>query len=1460
MPNILKKIVATATLVACATLGASPAAALTADELQTQITALLETIAGLQAQLATLTGDSGSTGTVTGCTITSFDTSLKVGSRGDDVKCLQIILNSDAETQLAASGVGSAGSETTYFGPLTKSAAIKFQEKYASEVLTPLGLSGGTGYVGNSTRAKLNTMISTSGDTSGGDTSGGDTSGGDTTTPTAGENKIELAADTSAAATVAKGAQNVIFMKTNVCTAAEANTVSKITVTRTGIAADTDISYIKLYEGATQVGATQALNTVTHKAVFSSLNWTIPANTCKVLSIKASLASGSQQGNSPKLAITASTDVVSTVALDGVFPITSNAKTIAGISTGYVVVASYSSPSGSVLAGGVEQGLAGFRFTASSSEAIKLHAVTVTEVGSSVDSDLTNIKLFYGTTQLGLTVASLINGKATIDFSDTPLEILASGQKTLTVYADVGTSNGVNDREVIFEVSANTDVTAYGSNSGGQVVAYGTTYLTDVWPATGETITVTLGNLNISKDTNYTPSDQDYSRGTLQNDIVAFKFVAGAEEGVRVTQIKLQEVTSGLADSDIMNITLYDAETGEIVAGPASQVSGFVTFGSYTTGLDASGLFDLAKSETKTILVKADVSSAAVVRSDAIGFKLTDVQTYIRADGLSSGNDLGSTEILGTDSIGNDTTHNIIQYGTLTVGPSSETPSAATYAVGVSSYEFAKFDLTSTGEDIVITQLNVFFGTGTDDAASSTAADAADVNNVKLYDGSTLLASDSAISSGYATFGINLTVAKNTAKTLTVVADVPTGSDADGLQAWITEADKVTADGKDSGVTLTVAASNWEAVNGNVMTMGEPGVAVKAATAPATKTFIKNSTGVKVTTLYLTASSTENVKITKIRVAGDATTSEDLADGIAAFSEARYTENGLVVRDTVSNVKLYDGSTQVGSTVPTMTNGASTTYADFTGLSLSIPKGTTKAIDVVLDVTNSSTTGIYYYFGIATSTDVSGSGADSGTALTGTTVTMVSGGISGQGMVFGSAGSLAISLDVDRAIAATYVAGDSKVEIGSWKFTGTNEEILIEKIQIEVTNSSAATGTSISYTGGVSGLYALATSATPFQFKYSINDATPVTCSVTWDESDEAATTTDMFVTAMSSASSTCSAAVNASITGTTIVLFPVSAAGRSIEITDGAAVNAADDLKLGLKYGGTETVARYAGLNSSVETVYLYSGSTLLGTSYVGADVADKVIFTFPSGSEVEIPVGNKVLTAKVDLSAYNAGLIEGSTLKFAIGDGSTDYIDLITAKGKNSGTAFTTGSIVDSSDATVTALTAYEMWLYAAKPVLSLNTLSPSGAKVPNSAQEVLRFDVTNSHPSIEININAIQFDISNSATGAGWDKTYNLYKLTDTGTSLGSGTSYANTTATDVVGWVTIYPTSGNIIGADSTVTYVLKADTSSMNSVAGSTNDILILSIEDDSFYWDDGIAANAHLEVSGLPVQGNTLTY
>jgi hypothetical protein len=80
----------------------------------------------------------------------SFGYDIRERATGQLVRYLQIVLNADPETRVASSGGGSPGNETNYFGPGTRNAVIKFQQKY--------GISA-TGFVGSQTRAKINEIL-----------------------------------------------------------------------------------------------------------------------------------------------------------------------------------------------------------------------------------------------------------------------------------------------------------------------------------------------------------------------------------------------------------------------------------------------------------------------------------------------------------------------------------------------------------------------------------------------------------------------------------------------------------------------------------------------------------------------------------------------------------------------------------------------------------------------------------------------------------------------------------------------------------------------------------------------------------------------------------------------------------------------------------------------------------------------------------------------------------------------------------------------------------------------------------------------------------------------------------------------------------------------------------------------------------------------------------------------------
>ncbi len=105
-------------------------------------------------------GDGGgpTSGAAAGSTSVSrapLSRTLTLGSTGEDVRTLQMILNASADTAVAASGPGSSGQETTRFGPATLAAVKAFQSKYG--IATAKNPAYGT--VGPATRTKLNALL-----------------------------------------------------------------------------------------------------------------------------------------------------------------------------------------------------------------------------------------------------------------------------------------------------------------------------------------------------------------------------------------------------------------------------------------------------------------------------------------------------------------------------------------------------------------------------------------------------------------------------------------------------------------------------------------------------------------------------------------------------------------------------------------------------------------------------------------------------------------------------------------------------------------------------------------------------------------------------------------------------------------------------------------------------------------------------------------------------------------------------------------------------------------------------------------------------------------------------------------------------------------------------------------------------------------------------------------------------
>ncbi len=126
--------------------------AITIDELKAQIANLQLRISQLITQLAQLQGN----GATAWCH--NFTANLGVGSRGEEVQNLLAALHRSDVWNGESGCQGDGHGPCITFDEGVASAVVAFQEKYKSEVLTPYGLKRGTGFVGKSTRAKLNKL------------------------------------------------------------------------------------------------------------------------------------------------------------------------------------------------------------------------------------------------------------------------------------------------------------------------------------------------------------------------------------------------------------------------------------------------------------------------------------------------------------------------------------------------------------------------------------------------------------------------------------------------------------------------------------------------------------------------------------------------------------------------------------------------------------------------------------------------------------------------------------------------------------------------------------------------------------------------------------------------------------------------------------------------------------------------------------------------------------------------------------------------------------------------------------------------------------------------------------------------------------------------------------------------------------------------------------------------------
>lgn len=865
------------------------------------------TISNVQASLTGGTPTGGTGGTTVGSYV--FNTNLTMGSTGADVKNLQKVLNSDPDTIVAASGVGSAGNESSSFGALTKAAVIKFQKKYS---ITPA-----VGYVGAITRAKLNTI-----------------GGGVVVVPPPGTTPPVVPVGTgltvSAAAQPAAmlfplSAARVPFTKINFTAGYDgAVTVNSLVVQRGGPSVDADVaSVVLLDENGNQVGLSKTLNSA-HQVTLSEA-FVVPAGQTRTMTLAANRPATDGDSSGAGAVFTLSLVAVNTSAtVSGSLPIVGTAQTgNSGLTIGSITNAR-GSLDPSAQAGGVSKnvGTTGYTFssikvTAGSTEDVLIKSIRWNQASSSASSDMANIVTVVD----GVTYPTVVDstGKYYTANFGTGIKIEKGMFKEISIKGDI---IGGSTRTIAFNIEKTTDL-----NVSGVTLGYGITPPTsgtgfsagNIWYA-GSTITINSGTLTVTSDVVSAPA-QNIAINVAGQPLGGFN-VDVKGEPISVASLVFTAATSSASDTAgsglITNASLVD-QNGAVLAGPVdatlTAATGGLTFTFSDTITFPVGITKLQlKGKVPTTASNNEAYAVSTIPSS--GWTTVTGQVTNQTITPSSGTITASTMTVKSSAL------------TITESPD---PAAQTVVSGVQNYTMANYllDATASGEDVRLSALNMAL-------TAPSAAQAANLTNCVLSNGSTSLTTGSNAvnpSAGAPTnqnfiFDSALVIPKGTSKSLALKCNVSTA--ASGAFQWGVTATQ-SATGVTSGQSVTISQTNS---NGQVLTMTTSGGALTVAldsSSPSYTIAASNTTGNTVSVLRFHAA-TEDIALQTIAL--------------------QMTGASSTVSD-VTRVTLWDGTTQIGEA----TFGSGATNASGNRIATStlttnviVPKDSDKVITVKVDL------------------------------------------------------------------------------------------------------------------------------------------------------------------------------------------------------------------------------------------------------------------------------------------------------------------------------------------------------------------------------------------------------------------------------------------------------------------------------------------------------------------------------
>jgi len=855
------------------------------------------TIANVQASLE---GQPTTTTTTTMSTGFTFNNNLSMGMTSPDVMQLQKVLNENAATQVAASGAGSPGNESDYFGALTKAAVIAFQNLH--------GIVPDSGFVGPITRGVLNSLNTTT-------TTTGTTTTTTTTTGSTTAGTVTVSAGTQPANSLApQGASRVPFTTFTLTAGASDVTLTGVDITRVGLGSDAVFAGIVLLDSnGNQIGNSQTLNS-NHQATIGATT-IIPAGTSMTFTVagnmQANLAAyaGQVVGVSVTGIEASGATVVGlpTAGITGAYQ-TINASLTLGSAN--VSVSSFD-PNGSTgtqtseSIGSTAVRFAGVRIQAGSAENVWLKSIRWNQTGSAGATDLANLVTYVNGVAYPTTVDS--SGKYFTSNFGTGILIDEGLSVDAYIQGDIVGSDAAG-RTVQFSVYKNTDINLVGATYGYGIIPVPQT--TNTLGAIGDGSGFTTGTpffngttFIISGGTVTTVTKSVNPLAAAQNIAVNVpnQPLGGFDINVKGEPITVQQMTFHIATSTatlgsspmITNISLVNAANGSVVAGPNNAVLASPFNGTESVTFTNTVTIPTGPS---TYLLEGQLPSTAQ-NGAVITISTNPSVDWSNITGETSGN---SISLAGNTNFSmNQMT---VQAASLTISMAATPASQTIVAGGTQVLAGIQLDATQSGEDVQLSSLPVFLTLGA-------GASASNLSNCQLTNNGTPLNTNNIptiVGGSNNTFSFDsvLDVPKGTLVTLNLQCTVAGGSTGT-YQFGVTSAPTVTGATSRNSVVASIPGSN----TGPVMTLSAGGT-LSLSLDPSSPRYniVAGGSSNVLLGAYSVSATNENINLTKL---GLTLTSGSAADLLG------------------SQVTLWNAATntQIGTATFGSTNAATSTLS-----------------------------------------------------------------------------------------------------------------------------------------------------------------------------------------------------------------------------------------------------------------------------------------------------------------------------------------------------------------------------------------------------------------------------------------------------------------------------------------------------------------------------------------------------